>query len=283
MGPIRGLESPDARPRPFHVDGAVLFCRHSSRSSRADSRRPASKRYFHVPLRIAASFGGRARRAGAADLRRKGARRELSDDRLDDLRGGRQLAGDVRRDRSPPQLASLSTPIWLVYNDSGSACVGYQDLVTPRRSAAALYWDTNAKRAHVVHHRRAGAGHVRHHGQLARAVPADERAGRRLRPVPRAGAADRLRRARDPVETQQSISTEAAYYIWGFGAVGANTRWRPGTCRRTSSRAARARSSPSSSASRPGSRRPASRSRIRGGRRRGAGEPTQVEDELARP
>src|ERR1700743_1361581 len=43
------------------------------------------------------------------------------------------------------QLAALPSPISIVYNDTGSACVGYQDLVTPTSISGGQYWDTGLK------------------------------------------------------------------------------------------------------------------------------------------
>jgi hypothetical protein len=118
-------------------------------------------------------------------------------------------------------LASLSPPIWVVYNDTGSACVGYQDLVTPTTIASGLYWDT--------------AG-----GKLSSctlATPAQTTfaiMGNSPKQCPQTtGLASGFGQFLGSVQSvdfvvpfqssQQSISTEAAYYLWGFGGVGSNS------------------------------------------------------------
>jgi hypothetical protein len=123
------------------------------------------------------------------------------------------------------QLANLSTPIWLVYNDTGSACVGYQDLVgTPQPTlTSGLYWDTTAKALTSCTITTPAPVTLAIMGNSPAQCPQTS------------GLADGYGEFLGPVQsidfvvpvtqsaTQQSLSTEAAYYIWGFGAVGPNT------------------------------------------------------------
>lgn len=117
------------------------------------------------------------------------------------------------------QLAKLALPVYLVYSDSGSACVGYGDLVTPTSiTGTALYWDGSGQTLTCTLD--AGGDPVTfavmgNGPALCTSVPAPEggtQFGQFLGPV-------------QPVDFvvpgqsgQQSISTEAAYYIWGFDA-----------------------------------------------------------------
>ncbi len=121
------------------------------------------------------------------------------------------------------QLANLSSPISLVYSDGGSACVGYQALVSAPGgiSGTALYWDTTQK-------------------QLVSCTLAATQAvtfaimGNSPAQCPQTtGLATNFGQFLGPVQSidfvvpsqssQQSISTEAVYDVWGFGGVGANT------------------------------------------------------------
>jgi len=117
------------------------------------------------------------------------------------------------------RLANLSSPIHLVYSDSGSACAGYSDLVTPTAiTGTALYWDgTGATLTCTLD---AGGDPVTfavmgNGPQLCSGItPASGVTfGTFLGPVQ---TVDFVVPAQS---TQQSISTEAAYYIWGFDAV----------------------------------------------------------------
>jgi len=124
------------------------------------------------------------------------------------------------------QLAKLSSPISLVYSDSGSACVGYDDLVTPTSiTGTALYWDTTGSTLSCTLDITGDPVTFAVMGNapnLCTGVPALASGyGQFLGPV-------------QPVDfvvpvqsSQQSISTEAAYYIWGFGATAPNavTPW----------------------------------------------------------
>jgi hypothetical protein len=129
------------------------------------------------------------------------------------------FVGDIAK-----QLASLPTPEWLIYNDTGAACVGYQDLVggTPSINSG-LYWDT--------------VGNAFTSCDIGSSVPVTLAVmGNSPAQCPQTTAiADGFGEFLGPVQsidfvvpvtqsaTQQSLSTEAAYYIWGFGAVGPNT------------------------------------------------------------
>jgi hypothetical protein len=119
------------------------------------------------------------------------------------------------------QLAASASPVSIVYSDSGSACAGYNDLVTPTGiTGTALYWD--------------GSGNT----LTCQLDPGGD-------PVTFAvmgnapnlcggvtGLASGFGQFLGPVQpidfvvpsssNEQSISTEAAYYIWGFGASDAN-------------------------------------------------------------
>jgi hypothetical protein len=117
------------------------------------------------------------------------------------------------------QLANLSSPVHLVYSDSGSACAGYSDLVTPTSiTGSALYWDgTGATLTCTLD---AGGDPVTfavmgNSPTLCTSVTTPEGGtsfGQFLGPVQ---AVDFVVPASS---TQQSISTAAAYYIWGFDA-----------------------------------------------------------------
>jgi hypothetical protein len=117
------------------------------------------------------------------------------------------------------QLAQLASPVYLVYSDGGSACVGYGALVTPTNiTGTAVYWDgTGATLTCTLD---AGGDPVTfavmgNGPALCTSVPAPDGSvtfGQFLGPV-------------QPVDfvvpaqsSQQSISTAAAYYIWGFDA-----------------------------------------------------------------
>lgn len=119
------------------------------------------------------------------------------------------------------QLAKTSTPISVVYSDSGSACAGYNDLVTPTSiSGTALYWDGSGSTLSCtldpggdpVTFAVMGNGPTLCSGVTGLATGF----GQFLGPV-------------QPVDfvvpassSQQSISTEAAYFIWGFDASDAS-------------------------------------------------------------
>jgi hypothetical protein len=121
------------------------------------------------------------------------------------------------------QLANLASPVHLVYSDSGSACVGYGDLVTPTSiTGTALYWDgTGATDTCSLD---AGGDPVTfavmgNGASLCTSVS-----------VPDSGTSfTQFLGPVQPVDfivpaqsSQQSISTAAAYYIWGFDAVDAD-------------------------------------------------------------
>jgi hypothetical protein len=120
------------------------------------------------------------------------------------------------------QLANLGAPVHIVYSDSGSACAGYSDLVTPTNiTGTALYWDgTGATLTCTLD---AGGDPVTfavmgNAANLCTSVTTPEAGvqfGQFLGPVQ---SVDFVVPAQS---TQQSISTEAAYYIWGFDAVDA--------------------------------------------------------------
>jgi hypothetical protein len=115
------------------------------------------------------------------------------------------------------QLAKLSSPVSLVYSTSGSACAGYEDLVSPTAiTGTASYWDgsgstlscqldpggdpvTLAVMGNQPNLCTGVSGLAAGFGQfLGPAQPVDF-----VVPI---------------MSSQQSISTEAAYYVWGFGA-----------------------------------------------------------------
>lgn len=117
------------------------------------------------------------------------------------------------------QLANLSSPVHIVYSDSGSACVGYSDLVTPTNiTGSALYWDGSG--ATLTCTLDAGGDPVTfavmgNSPKLCTSVTTPEGGttfGQFLGPVQ---AVDFVVPAQS---TQQSVSTEAAYYLWGFDA-----------------------------------------------------------------
>jgi hypothetical protein len=115
------------------------------------------------------------------------------------------------------QLAKIASPVSIVYSDSGSACAGYNDLVTPTAiTGTALYWDGSGSTLSCTLD--AGGDPVTfavmgNAPNLCSGVSGLASGfGQFLGPV-------------QPVDfvvptssSQQSISTEAAYYIWGFGA-----------------------------------------------------------------
>jgi hypothetical protein len=119
------------------------------------------------------------------------------------------------------QLAALPSPISIVYNDTGSACVGYQDLVTPTSITGGQYWDT-------------GLNQLSSCTQTAPAPTTFAIMGNGPDKCPQTTAlASGYGQFLGPVQSidfvvpaqssQQSISTAAAYYIWGFAGVGTNT------------------------------------------------------------
>src|SRR5580704_15402433 len=117
------------------------------------------------------------------------------------------------------QLAKLASPVYLVYSDSGSACVGYGDLVTPTSiTGTALYWDGSGQTLTCTLD--AGGDPVTfavmgNGPELCSGVT-----------LPEGGATfNQFLGPVQPVDfvvpaqsSQQSISTEAAYYVWGFAA-----------------------------------------------------------------
>ena len=118
------------------------------------------------------------------------------------------------------QLANLSSPVHIVYSDGGSACVGYGDLVTPTAiTGSALYWDGSG--ATLTCTLDAGGDPTTfavmgNSPKLCTSVVTPEGGvtfGQFLGPVQ---AVDFVVPAQS---TQQSISTEAAYYVWGFDAI----------------------------------------------------------------
>jgi hypothetical protein len=124
------------------------------------------------------------------------------------------------------QLAAAAAPISLVYSDSGSACAGYNDLVTPTAiTGTALFWDGSGNT--LTCQLDAGGDPVTfavmgNAPDLCSGVTGLATGfGQFLGPV-------------QPIDfvvpassTQQSISTEAAYYIWGFGASAASNTLSP--------------------------------------------------------
>jgi hypothetical protein len=119
------------------------------------------------------------------------------------------------------KLAELTSPIYVVYSDSGSACAGYSDLATPTNiTGTALYWDgTGATQTCTLD----PGGDPVTFAVMGNApnlcsgitVPAGVTFGQFLGPVQ---AVDFVVPA---MSSQQSISTDAAYYLWGFDAVDA--------------------------------------------------------------
>jgi len=115
------------------------------------------------------------------------------------------------------QLALASSPVSVVYSDSGSACAGYNDLVTPTSiTGTALYWDGSG--ATLTCQLDPGGDPITfaimgNAPNLCSGVTGLAAGfGQFLGPV-------------QPIDfvvpsssNEQSISTEAAYYIWGFGA-----------------------------------------------------------------
>ena len=126
------------------------------------------------------------------------------------------------------RLAKLSSPIALIYSDSGSACAGYEDLVSPVAiTGTAYYWDGSGSTltcdldqgGDSVTFAVMGNGPDLCTGVTSLASGY----GQFLGPV-------------QPIDfvvptrsSQQSISTEAAYYIWGFGASSADRSVSPWT------------------------------------------------------
>src|SRR5580700_10908614 len=119
------------------------------------------------------------------------------------------------------QLAKTASPVSIVYSDSGSACAGYTDLVTPTSiTGTALYWDGSGN---TLSCQLDPGGDPTTFAVMGNAPDLCSGVtglasgfGQFLGPV-------------QPVDfvvpatsSQQSISTEAAYYIWGFGASDAN-------------------------------------------------------------
>jgi hypothetical protein len=113
-------------------------------------------------------------------------------------------------------LANQSPPTWIVYNDTGSACVGYQDLVTPTSISGGLYWDTGSKQlvscTLAVPQPTTFAIMGNSPAQCPQTSTLADGYGEFLGPVQSVDFVVPYR------STQQSISTEAAYYIWGFAA-----------------------------------------------------------------
>jgi hypothetical protein len=119
------------------------------------------------------------------------------------------------------QLAKISAPVSVVYSDSGSACAGYSDLVAPTSiSGTALYWDGSGSTLSCTLDPGGDAVTFAVMGNapnLCSGVTGLAAGfGQFLGPV-------------QPVDfvvpassSQQSISTEAAYYIWGFDASSTN-------------------------------------------------------------
>jgi hypothetical protein len=115
------------------------------------------------------------------------------------------------------QLATLSAPVSLVYSDSGSACAGYNDLVTPTAiSGTALYWDGSGNTLSCALD--PGGDPI----TLAVMGNAPTLCTGVMSLAPGFG---QFLGPAQPVDfvvpimsSQQSFSTEAAYYIWGFGA-----------------------------------------------------------------
>jgi hypothetical protein len=117
------------------------------------------------------------------------------------------------------QLANLAQPVHVVYSDGGAACVGYSSLVTPTAiTGTAVYWDGSGQTLTCTLD--AGGDPVTfavmgNGPELCSGVT-----------VPEGGATfNQFLGPVQPVDfvvpaqsSQQSISTEAAYYVWGFAA-----------------------------------------------------------------
>ena len=120
------------------------------------------------------------------------------------------------------QLAKLAAPIYVVYSDSGSACAGYSDLVTPTSiTGTALYWDGSGSTLTCTLD--PGGDPVTfaimgNAPNLCSGVAAPEGGVSYSQFLGSVQPVDFIVPAQS---SQQSISTDAAYYIWGFDAVDA--------------------------------------------------------------
>jgi hypothetical protein len=123
------------------------------------------------------------------------------------------------------QLANLTPAISLVYSDTGSACAGYSDLVTPTPiTGSAYYWDGSGESLTCQLDLAGDPVTLAVMGNAPDLCPGFGDAG-----TGDAGSGDTFKQFLGPVQPvdfvvpvmsdQQSISTEAAYYIWGFGAA----------------------------------------------------------------
>ena len=117
------------------------------------------------------------------------------------------------------QFANLPTPLSVVYSDSGSACVGYGDFVTGAGvTGTALYWDSSGTQGSCTLD--AGGDPVTFAvmgnsqdlctSVLDGGLPANVKVF--LGPV------QSVDFVVPSASNEQSISTEAAYYVWGFAA-----------------------------------------------------------------
>ena len=115
------------------------------------------------------------------------------------------------------QLALASPAVSIVYSDSGSACAGYGDLVTPTAiTGTALYWDGSGNTLSCqldpggdpITFAVMGNSPTLCNGVTSLATGFGQFLGP-AQPVDFVVPA---------MSSQQSISTEAAYYVWGFGA-----------------------------------------------------------------
>jgi hypothetical protein len=115
------------------------------------------------------------------------------------------------------QLSKLSTPVTVVYQSAGGACVGYEALVTPTAiTGTANYWDATGTQQTCNLDIAGNAVTIAVMGNSATLCPGVTQLA--------AGFGDFEGPAQSydfivPVaSSQQSISAEAAYFVYGFGA-----------------------------------------------------------------
>jgi hypothetical protein len=115
------------------------------------------------------------------------------------------------------QLSKLSSPVTIVYQSAGGACVGYEALVTPTAiTGTANYWDATGTQQTCNLSIAGNAVTFAVMGNTAVLCPAVTQLASGFGDF--AGPAQSYDFIVPVGSSQQSISAEAAYYVFGFGA-----------------------------------------------------------------
>lgn len=118
------------------------------------------------------------------------------------------------------QLARLTPPVTLVYSSAGSACAGYADLVTPTAiGGSASYWDASGNTDSCTFDPGGAPATFAVMGNAPNLCPSTTGLAAGFGQF--LGPAQPIDFVVPVMSSQQSISTAAAFDIWGFAAADA--------------------------------------------------------------